>query len=436
MPKENTKKTEYRKKVEERDAYSSPRWSNEVLDCSMPMTFDTYNLCSYRCLYCFSYYQRMHYGDYVEQNIRGIDVEKVKDIFRNPDDSQFGGYVKSRIPMQWGGLSEPFDLQEQSIGMTLELMKFFREIDYPISFSTKSVWMLKDDRYREVLKDAKNFHFKVSIITLDEEKARLMEQGVPTPEERFWAMGELVKLGVSAVNLRLRPFIIGLSNPTHLEMIRKAKEVGCYGLTTEFFCLEARANAKLKQRYKEMSEIVGYDLWEFYRRHSKGSGYRRLNYEIKRPFVEEMEEECKKVGLKFWVSDAHHKERSCTGSCCGLPDDDYFSNYAHCQFTEAIVMAKRNGEVRFSDITQFNHKYLEEVMWGSAEGLNQGTSRARNVNKYRTLYDFMRTQWNSPKKANSPYKYFNGVLVPTGIDDRGDVIYTFNKEKYEGNNSK
>ena len=38
--------------------YSSPRWSNEIADCSMPMTFDTYSNCSYGCLYCFSQFQR------------------------------------------------------------------------------------------------------------------------------------------------------------------------------------------------------------------------------------------------------------------------------------------------------------------------------------------------------------------------------------------
>jgi len=32
--------------------YASPRWSQEILDCSMPMTFDTYSRCSYNCFYC------------------------------------------------------------------------------------------------------------------------------------------------------------------------------------------------------------------------------------------------------------------------------------------------------------------------------------------------------------------------------------------------
>ena len=30
--------------------YTSPRWSMEIPDCSMPMTFDTYSRCAYNCM--------------------------------------------------------------------------------------------------------------------------------------------------------------------------------------------------------------------------------------------------------------------------------------------------------------------------------------------------------------------------------------------------
>ena len=38
--------------------YGSPRWTAEVADCSMPMTFDQYSNCGYVCLYCFATFQR------------------------------------------------------------------------------------------------------------------------------------------------------------------------------------------------------------------------------------------------------------------------------------------------------------------------------------------------------------------------------------------
>lgn len=418
-------------KVNKRNTYGSPRWSNEFLDCSMPMTFDTYSLCSYKCQYCFSYYQRIHNSDYENNFAKWVDVEKVKKIFLQPDSSQFGEYVKKRIPMQWGGLSEPFDPLDKEYGVTLQLMKFFREIDYPIAFSTKATWFTKDQRYIDVIKGAKNFHFKFSIITLDEEKARLMEQGVPTPNERLEAMQVIANLDTAGVNLRLRPFIIGVSNPTHLDLIREAKKRGAQSLTTEFFCLEARADIRLKKRYKIMSGICGYDIYRFYQKYTQGSGYWRLNYEVKRKYVEEMQTLCQELGMNFFVSDAHHKEKCSWGSCCGLPQDSYFSNYAKCQFTEALQVAKEKGEVRFSDIKENFHLFLEKV---KVTGVLHSGDMARVYHK--SMFDYMRWAWNNPSKcATSPFRLFDQILIPTGLDKEENVIYKFNKVKYD-NHSK
>lgn len=368
--------------------------------------------------------------------MKHVDVEKVKKIFTDPDSSQFGSYVKKRIPMQWGGLSEPFDLREKELGISLQLLKFFREIDYPVSFSSKSVWHLKDDRYRDVLKGAKNFHVKVSIITYDEEKARIIEKGVPTPKERVWAIGEYAKLGIAAVNLRLRPFIIGVTNPTHTELIKAVAEMGAYGVSTEFFCLEARAADNVKARYKIISAVAGYDIWEFYRRFSVQQGYRRLNYEVKRSYINGIKLLCASNNLKLFVSDANHKEACAYGSCCGVPDTGPFGNFAKCQFTQAIVIAKEKGEVHFNDIAQYETEYLKETPYIDATGFNTANLANRAKHRYMSMFDHMRATWNKPKNQNSPYRYFDGLLIPDRLDENNDIVYKFNKAKYEGNNSK
>ena len=89
--------------------YNSPRWSGEICDCSMPMTFDTYSACSYNCLYCFAYFQKSHtvngykgVKNVKARNVNPVNVEKVKRIFNDPN-SQFYPYIKNRITMQWGG---------------------------------------------------------------------------------------------------------------------------------------------------------------------------------------------------------------------------------------------------------------------------------------------------------------------------------------------
>jgi len=50
----------------------------------MPMTFDTYNVCSYRCLYCFSFFQRSIGGakeSYLRNDVRFVNPEMVNAFF-------------------------------------------------------------------------------------------------------------------------------------------------------------------------------------------------------------------------------------------------------------------------------------------------------------------------------------------------------------------
>ena len=75
--------------MELKQDYASPRWTNEILDCSMPMTFDTYSKCSYHCLYCFSFYQKSHTLDGYDSNknniraIRSVKPQKVIHLFES-----------------------------------------------------------------------------------------------------------------------------------------------------------------------------------------------------------------------------------------------------------------------------------------------------------------------------------------------------------------
>jgi len=70
-------------------------------------------------------------------------------------------------------------------------------------------------------------------------------------------------------------------------------------------------------------------------------------------------------------------------------------------------------------------------MWKDAQGLNQGNSGARLKNWNRSLFDMMRYIWNNPKRGSSPWKYFGGMMIPTGLDEEGNVIYKFNQSKYD-----
>lgn len=403
------------------DYYASPRWTGELADCSMPMTFDQYSNCTFGCIYCFSQYQRAIGGakkNYLNKTFKGVSVKNIKKMFTVPGSSQFWPYIEKKMWMQWGGLSDPFDPMERKYGVGLELLKFFKSINYPICFSTKAVWWLDDPRYTELFKDQKNWNVKVSIITLDERKAKEIEVGVSSPEKRLSAIKKITDLNAGGATLRLRPFIIGVSDPRHVELIKRSSENGATALSTEFFCLEMRSH-QLKKKMHIFNRLCGFDVAKFYKRYSVSSGYLRLNRNIKRKFVDEMQNACREHNMRFYVSDAHFKERCDNGSCCGLAET---CNYSRGQFTEALVLARKNGSVTWPEIS-INLGHLKDIQYGRAAGFNTNSAERRSKFLGKSLFDYMAWLWNNPNAGQSPYKLFEGILKPTGKDANGDLIY-------------
>ena len=406
--------------------YGSPRWTGEIADCTLPLTFDTYSNCSFGCVYCFSQYQR-GIGEakdaYLAKEVKAVNPEKVKKIFSGEDkSSQFYPYIKTRRPIQWGGLSDQFDMFEKKYGVTYEILKYLREINYPISFSTKSAWVFKDPKYQELFKGADNWNMKFSIITLDENDAAKIEQGVASPRERLEAMRIYNSLSNGGSTLRLRPFIVGVSDKTYLDLIRAAKDAGASAVTTEFFCLEMRSINQAKEHYDVISECAGFDIVDFYRKYSVGTGYLRLNRKIKEKYIKNMQELCHSLGMRFYVSDAHFKECCDNCSCCALPKE---WDYSRGNFSAALQIAKKTGSVRWGDIEK--DMYFLEFPYDDAQGFN--TISTENKAKFRgmTMKDYLHYLWNNPKRGQSPYKLFERVLMPDGLDDNGDIIYKYNE---------
>jgi DNA repair photolyase len=406
--------------------YESPRWSGEITDCSMPMTFDTYSVCSYNCLYCFSFFQKSHSSKgYLNRNVRSVNEKHVKNLFMDSllgrKKNQFTNYIRDKVTMQWGGLSDGFDEYERQYGVSLDLLKFFDKIDYPLSISTKATWFTKDNRYMDLIaKHKHNWHFKISIITNDNIMAKAIERGVDPPYERLNAIKRLSDLGIP-VTLRLRPYIIGISDDFRT-LVTKAKEAGADSVTTEFFCLESRADQRLKRKYDEISKYAGYDIYEFYRKHSNQSGYRRLNYNIKSDIINDMQQIVHKLGMRFYVSDAHHKEKSDYTCCCATPPHFKISkgHYAHAL---QIAKSRKDKIVRWEDIEPDLKKYVGDISFYNAIGFNTNSNRQRAQRRDQTLMEYVKEFWNTPASAKSPAKYFDGVLVPEGLDDNNNIVY-------------
>ncbi len=427
------------KKIIEQN-YASPRWSGEILDCSMPLTFDQYNRCSFDCLYCFAFFQRslsVHNEAvkdkrlYTEKPPVSVNPARIKKMFSGELKCEFSDYIKDRVTFQWGGMSDPFDMFEKKYGIGLDLLQHLHAMKYPICFSTKGTWWMKDERYFKLFRNNDFWNMKVSIINLDPKKAAVMERGVPTPQERLLGIKTLAAVLKGGVTLRLRPFIIGYSDyqDEYLNLIESAAKAGATALSTEFLCIESRTTPASELRFKAMSEIIGMDVIDFYKRNTVSpQGYLRLNWKIKKPFVDKMEALCKKLKMRFYVSDAHHKDRCCNGSCCGLGNN---WKVHKGQFTAALVEAKEKGQVSWDWMEKNLLPSLDKIGIVQATGLNiaRGNPEDRARFKDWSIKDYIRYIWNNPKHPRSPYRYFYGLMKPIKLDNKKNVVYQYNSYK-------
>lgn len=213
-----------------------------------------------------------------------------------------------------------------------------------------------------------------------------------------------------------------MSDKTYLDLIRAAADAGATAVTTEFFCLEMRSANHAKEHYKVLSECCGFDIVEFYRKYSNGSGYLRLNRKVKEQYIEKMQALCHQLGMRFYVSDAHFKE-TCDNCCCCALDKDW--RYSRGHFGAALQIAKKTGEVHWKDIE--GDMYFLDFPMSRAEGFNLNTSENRAHYAGMTMKDYLRYLWNAPKRGQSPYKLFEKVLIPNGYDEDGNIIYCYNK---------
>jgi len=361
-------------------------------------------------------------GDWITK----VNIERIKKIFSGKaGDKQskkfYEIFIKNKKMMQWGGLTDPFDTIEEKEGESLKLVKFFRELDYPIRICTKGARTLMKPEYIEAFRGSKNFVIMWTIITDDDEEARQIEVNAPSSSERFATMKFYHDMGIPQI-IRIRPFLQGITSNCYEDLIRKAHECGAEAISVEWLCIQRMAGVKVRERYEILSKVLGYDIFEYYRKLSTGAvSYMRLNPKLKEKYVYRMKELCHELGLRFAISDPHFKFLNDNLSCCGLADS---CNFMTSPFNLALKIAKEKGIVYWKDVEasiDWAQVFKSGEIWIARSRM---CSRKRKIQNGK---EYVRSLWNTTKKQGyCPYLYFAGYLKPMGIDQEGNIIYKVN----------
>lgn len=437
--------------------YSSPRISSEIGDCSMPLTFDHYNWCSLQCQYCFAYFFKSNNPAITKLTLKAVDEKALINTISGKAKSKrekemYEVFYKKKFLLHWGGLADPFCNFEKANRVGYTLMSALGEMNYPTLFSFKGATIFEEDYLALFQKYSaqKNFAFQASIITADEKLAKKAEIGVPSPTRRLEALKTLSDMGYWTI-LRLRPFIIGVSDSHLDELLGRALEAGIKGVSMEFFAMDARVSEGMRLRYEWLAGIIGVQggadgLMDYFKKlsPSERGGYRRLNRLVKEVYVRKVYEFCLKNDLVFGCSDPDFKELNMSGSCCAMPDNHpgnrLLENWSRHQLTYALKEARlnyhRNGvkqKVTFAGV--YGGPEVLAAGYLDSKGLSQDhvavVGQCNAVRQNLTHRIILQRQWNNLRSPANPRNYLHGKLMPTGIDSEGNLEYIYSPMEYE-----
>jgi len=432
-------------------SYNSPRISSEFCDCSLPLTFDIYSKCGFGCQYCFSaQFAQSNPAVKGNKELGAVNIKKLIEIMsgKYPDNPYYQNFFKHRFILHWGGLTEPFCSIEAKNGRGFELLEYLAAVKYPTVFSSKGYCLFlgnkKYKKYEELfVKNAeyKNFMFAHSIIVDSDKTAKIIEPNTPSTTRRLESMKILADMGYWNI-LRLRPFMIGITDVGLESLLTRSAEAGAKAISTEFFALDARCVGLLSENMKEIDKLTGLDTYAYLKRLSptERGGYLRGNRDMKEHYVKRMYTSCLKLGMQFNISDPDYKELNMSASCCGLPreypDNPEMCNYTKGQLTEHLRKLRRrywksNGQDKLltfdmveKDIANnwmSDPRYYSDSIkcWQMDYGIKTGHQKE------------MMNTWNNLRSAANPYNYFHGKMKPVGKDSRDLLIYEYVPHPYE-----
>jgi DNA repair photolyase len=243
--------------------------------CPMPLNLDVWDglICPYRCRYCFANaFRASLYTAFFDNSktmgFRHCDPVKYKReldrlmAHRGKDPhsvtNELSKAFAMEMPVRFGIRFEDFIDEEAQAGVSLELLEYLSEIEYPTMINTKSALLGTDERYLNALaSNMAKTAVHVTLISSNDDLLSRIEPGAPSYDERVTAMAELVKAGVRVV-ARIEPFLPFVNDdPDDVKKyIADMKRIGVKNITFDTYSYSAN-NPGIRQAFIN----VGLD-WE------------------------------------------------------------------------------------------------------------------------------------------------------------------------------
>ncbi|MEJ2007941.1 MAG: radical SAM protein [Acidobacteriota bacterium] len=184
-------------------------------------TLNPYRGCEFGCKYCYARYthefMELHDGRDFERKIfaKAGSPGLLREELRRARDRG--------LPIALGTATDPYQPAEKQFEVTRGMLEVFREFEgLNFSITTKGTLILRDlDLLRSLLRRHR-FSVHMTITSVDERLARLIEPKAPPPLKRLETVAELAAAGIR-VGVNAAPILPGLTDsPAQLDTLARS----------------------------------------------------------------------------------------------------------------------------------------------------------------------------------------------------------------------
>jgi len=405
--------------VVEQERYTNPlSLTSQFFFCGLPLRLDSYRGCAFQCSFCYARYRG---GNSPDPNIVPADPSTLRRTFERAkrDDcalGTIGQFLRHRIPVHFGGMSDPFQPVEKKFEVTRYFLQTLRDFSYPTVISTRSVDAAAEP-FLSLLSEMPFVVVQFSFVSTRNDISARLQPYSPSPKKLLATMEKLAGRGLP-VTCRWQPYIPGVSEPAR-EFVRRVSDAGACHVAIEHLKLPVEKNHSL---WPGLMSGSGVNLDAYYR--SAGATLagreRVLPAAHKLPTIFALRAAAHEFGLSFGSADNEFQYLSDSGCCCsGVDRFPGFESWFKHQFAHAVRLS-RGKRILYGSIARF---------WTPTNSVNRwmnSHSRIDDGVESGMMVDHMRARWNNPASPLGPSS-FHGVEATGEFTPSGFRVYQWNE---------
>lgn len=228
--------------------------NNQLFFCGVPFRLDSYAGCSHQCRYCFARSAELTNLSNVDRGApilvpnpnhfkRILAIALDQGLKRSDINIE---WLRHRVPIHWGGMSDPFQPCELKYRITRNWMNYLNWYQYPVAISTKGTTIMTNPEYLQLLKEGK-YAVQVTLLGSNNDLIKRLEPNAPSATKRLEALAKLADAGIWTA-VRIQPVIPNTELEKNLpEFVRELASVGVKHVLSEGYKVPIRSEEWMKE---------------------------------------------------------------------------------------------------------------------------------------------------------------------------------------------